>query len=53
VWVDYDLPESRWTRWLGVLLSGWYARWCVTRMLGDAQRAFSEVRQALPDRQLA
>lgn len=53
VWIDYDLTESRWTHWLGVLLSGWYARWCVTRMLGDAQRAFSEGRQASPDRQLA
>lgn len=53
VWIDYDLPASRWTRWLGVILSGWYARWCVERMLGDAQRAFREVRQASPDKQLA
>jgi hypothetical protein len=42
VWIDYDLPKSRWTRWLGVLLSGWYARWCVQRMLADAQRALRQ-----------
>jgi hypothetical protein len=52
VWIDYDLPSRGMGRWIGVLLGSWYARWCVRRMLGDAQRAFA-VSQASPDKQLA
>ena len=39
VWIDYDVPVGVVTRWLGLLLSASYARWCVRRMLGDAQRS--------------
>lgn len=41
VWIDYDLPTHGIGRWLGALLAASYARWCVQRMLGDAQRAFT------------
>ena len=52
VWIDYALPSSGFGRWLGKLLGSWYARWCVRRMLRDAQRAFGPaIRQALPDKQ--
>lgn len=41
VWIDYWLPQA----WLGVLLGrlfgGFYARWCVGRMVADAAKAFS------------
>lgn len=36
--IDYALPQSGVTRWLGWLLAGTYARWCVRQMLRDAQR---------------
>jgi hypothetical protein len=52
VWIDYDLPSRGIGRWIGMLLGSWYARWCVRRMLADAQRAFA-VSQASPDKQLA
>lgn len=54
VWIDYELPTRGVSRWIGKLLGSWYARWCVQRMLGDAQRAFqSGTRQALPDKHVA
>lgn len=28
--IDYDLPRRQ--RWLGRLLGGWYAKWCVRQM---------------------
>lgn len=34
VYIDYTLPEKR--RWLGQLFGGFYARWCVRRMVHDA-----------------
>lgn len=53
VWIEYAFPSSGFGRWLGKLLGSWYARWCVQRMLGDAQRAFvPATRQALPDKHL-
>jgi hypothetical protein len=52
VWIDYDLPSRGVSRWIGVLLGSWYAKWCVRRMLGDVQRTFV-VSQASPDKQLA
>jgi hypothetical protein len=33
VYIDYDLPKGRATYWLGLLFGGFYARWCVKRML--------------------
>ncbi|HTL50524.1 MAG TPA: SRPBCC family protein [Steroidobacteraceae bacterium] len=41
VFIDYDLPSARARRWLGVLLGGWYARWCTERMANDAARLIS------------
>lgn len=40
VWIDYDLPNGWWSRWLGKLLGGFYAHWCVHRMSSDAAQAF-------------
>ena len=36
--IDYDLPKS--FVWLGRLLSGWYAKWCVQQMLYGTQKYF-------------
>lgn len=41
VWIDYALPEGWLGRLLGWLLAGFYARWCVGRMVSDAERTFS------------
>jgi hypothetical protein len=43
VFIDYALPDGFWTRWLGRLLGGCYARWCVRRMVDDAVRHFAAV----------
>ncbi|MBT9508636.1 SRPBCC family protein [Rhodoferax sp.] len=40
VWIDYVLPDGVLARWLGRLLSNVYANWCVSRMIGDAKKAF-------------
>jgi hypothetical protein len=37
VHIDYARPESLPQRWLGRLLGGAYARWCVRRMTRDAR----------------
>lgn len=36
--IDYELPRS--FVWLGKLLSGWYAKWCVQQMLHGTQQHF-------------
>jgi hypothetical protein len=41
VFIDYDLPNSGISRWLGKLLGSWYARWCTNQMLADAILAFA------------
>ena len=40
VYIDYRLPSSLPGRWVGLLFAGFYARWCVSRMLDDASRHF-------------
>lgn len=40
VFINYELPKSRSTRWLGYLFSGIYAKWCVQQMLNDARAHF-------------
>jgi hypothetical protein len=40
IFINYTLPRGP-SRILGWLLSGMYARWCVTRMLSDAIRHFA------------
>jgi hypothetical protein len=37
--IEYDLPQAH--PWLGRLFGRAYARWCVSRMLDDAQARFS------------
>jgi hypothetical protein len=39
VFIDYDLPLWPW-RWAGLLLGGFYARWCTRRMAEDAAATF-------------
>ncbi len=41
MFIDYELPQSWRTRWLGYLFSGLYARWCVRQMLQDACKYFA------------
>ncbi len=43
VYIDYRLPSSLPGRWFGLLFAGFYARWCVSRMLDDASRHFRPV----------
>lgn len=40
VWIDYALPGSFPGQLLGALFAGFYGRWCVNRMAGDAARTF-------------
>ena len=40
VYIDYRLPSGLPGRWVGLLFAGFYARWCVSRMLDDASRHF-------------
>jgi uncharacterized membrane protein len=41
VYIDYDLPETAPSRWLGYLLGRYYARWCTQRMVKDAAKRFA------------
>ena len=43
VGIDYDLPRARIARLIARVLSGWYARWCTTRMLRDTIRHFTVI----------
>ena len=36
VFIDYDLPEKGISRFLGLFLGRYYARWCTQRMVDDA-----------------
>ena len=45
VFIDYTLPASWPARWLGRVFGGYYARWCVQRMVDDAVRQFEAVAQ--------
>ena len=40
VFIDYDLPIDRPTRWLGRLFGGMYARWCIDQMLEGPSKHF-------------
>lgn len=40
VFIDYELPNSLKTRWLGYLLGNLYAKWCVRQMLNDTKKHF-------------
>lgn len=47
VFIDYELPAGGLPRLLGLLFAGFYARWCVDRMLDDAARHFSGISEPL------
>ncbi len=38
VFIDYDLPTTK--AWLGRLIGGFYARWCVQQMITGARNHF-------------
>lgn len=40
VFIDYRLPESFTTRWLGYLFGGMYAKWCVKQMIKSVSEYF-------------
>ena len=40
VFIDYALPSGGIAQWLGRIVGGMYARWCVTSMISDAVRSF-------------
>ncbi|KKR17409.1 MAG: hypothetical protein UT45_C0001G0084 [Candidatus Daviesbacteria bacterium GW2011_GWA2_39_33] len=42
VYIDYELPGSFRTRWLGYLFGRIYAKWCVNQMLQDTYKHFSQ-----------
>lgn len=46
VWIDYGLPQGWIGRLLGWLLAGFYARWCVGRMVSDAGSRFPSASSA-------
>lgn len=39
VFIDYELPTTMSTRWLGYLFGGIYAKWCVRQMIKSAREA--------------
>ncbi len=41
VFINYELPLSPRTRFLGYIFSGMYAKWCVRQMLQGAQTSFT------------
>jgi len=41
VFIDYELPTRGFSRWLGRLFGAGYAKWCTSRMLGDARTHFA------------
>jgi len=43
VFVDYALPESGFSHWLGLLFGSGYAKWCTRRMLADARARFARI----------
>ena len=46
VWIDCTLPEGAIGRLFGSLFAGYYARWCVSRMISDAALAFPAASEA-------
>lgn len=42
VYIDYNLPKSFKTRWLGFLFGGIYAKWCVHQMLNGVKDHFGK-----------
>jgi len=41
VFIDYELPTTPSTRWLGYLFGGIYAKWCVRQMIQSVREDLS------------
>ena len=50
VYIDYSLPESTKTRWMGQLFGGMYAKWCVGQMVNGTQNHFMNVEASEVDK---
>lgn len=42
VYIDYELPKTVKTRFLGLLFGDMYAKWCVKQMLNDTRKQFTD-----------
>lgn len=42
VYIDYNLPQSARTHWLGLLFGQIYAKWCVEQMINSAKGHFPD-----------
>jgi hypothetical protein len=42
VFIDYALPAGMFSKWLGRLFGGYYARWCTESMAEDAAKHFGK-----------
>ncbi|MDO8715764.1 MAG: SRPBCC family protein [Dehalococcoidales bacterium] len=42
VYIDYNLPKSWQTAWLGFIFGGVYAKWCVRQMTNGVSQHFNE-----------
>lgn len=42
VYIDYELPKSSPSRWLGYLFGDMYAKWCVKQMVGGVREHFEK-----------
>lgn len=42
IFIDYDLPKSYPTRWLGYLFGDFYARWCIKQMINGVKENFNK-----------
>ena len=45
VFIDYELPPKWPTRWLGWLLGGTYAKWCVLQMTDGTLKHFARLEE--------
>ena len=43
VFIDYELPTTISTRWLGYLFGGIYAKWCVSQMINGTRNHFRKL----------
>lgn len=42
VYINYNLPQSKKTQWIGRLFGGMYAKWCVTQMVNGVSNHFNK-----------
>lgn len=47
VFIDYELPATPGTRWLGYLFGRVYAKWCVRQMVQGAREHFTTSRDSV------